>query len=419
MTRRVAVAGVLAVCVTALLVGGLAYVLVARDSRGYEDRLLVNLALHPHQLLGPRDSYLYYGQLTGVHGTVRYQTAALAGLGTLPVLPQGFRTLTLAGHTLRVFTRVLARGSILSVGVSDAPVRASLARLRKGVLIATGAGALLASLLLVLITRRALAPVRETARLADRIVSTGDLSGRVPERASDDEIASLTRSLNRMLGHLEASDAALRRLVADASHELRSPVTTLVGNLELLAEAPMSDADRHQALADARAEAGRLARLVEELLSLARADTVTVRTPVHLPTLVSEAVRGTSARLAPIPPQCAEATVQGDPTALSALLRNLIENAERHGGGSCDVTVRADPGDWVITVADHGPGIAPAEREAIFDRFHRGSGATGAPGSGLGLAIAAASARAHGGSVSLQETPGGGATFVVTLPRGW
>ncbi|WP_249010329.1 HAMP domain-containing sensor histidine kinase [Conexibacter sp. DBS9H8] len=418
MTRRVALTGVLAVCVTALLVGGLAYVLVSRDSRSYQDRLLISLAFHPRGLLSPKATYVDFGQLTTPRDTVRYQTAALASLGRLPLLPPGFRTLTVGGRTLRTFTRVLPRGSVLSVGVSDAAVRASLARLRRGVLIAMGAGALLASLLLVWITRRALAPVRETATLADRIVSTGDLSGRVPERAGDDEIASLTRSLNRMLGHLESSDAALRRLVADASHELRSPVTTLVGNLELLAEAPMSDSDRSEALADTRAEAGRLARLVEALLSLARADTVTARTPVHLPTLLEDAVRGTSARLAPVPPECTQARVEGDEIALAALVRNLVENAERYGGGGAEVTLDADREGWQITVADHGPGIPVAEREAIFDRFRRGSRAAGTPGSGLGLAIAAASARAHGGHVRIVDTPGGGATFRVTLPRG-
>jgi two-component system sensor histidine kinase MprB len=417
VTRRVAIAGVLAVCLTALVVGVIAYVLVSHNDRNYEDRVLVNDARHANTTFGPRFTYSELAQLTNATtGVVVRQTAAQAALGQLPALGHGFANVELGHHHLRTYTVKFRRRFTLTVAVSDAPVRASLARLRRGVLIAMGVGALLASLILVWITRRALAPVRDTAAVADRIVSTGDLTARVPVSGGDDEIAALATSINRMLDHLEASDVALRRLVADASHELRSPVTTLRGNLELLSRGALSDGDREGALADTHAEAERLGVLVEELLTLARADTVGADAAIPLLDVLEAAIGGTGAVLIPPPGALADATVQGDPVALRAMVRNLVENAERYGGGA-ELTLTGDR-DWLtLSVADRGPGVPMAEREAIFGRFSRGTQAAGRPGSGLGLAIVAATAHSHGGSVSVGDTPGGGATFTVRLPR--
>ncbi|MGC9221056.1 MAG: sensor histidine kinase [Solirubrobacteraceae bacterium] len=417
MTRRVALAGVAAVCLTALVVATIAYLLVQHGARTYEDRLLVQLAARPRLLLTPRANSTELAQITSPGGALRRQTAALAKLGKLPPLHRGFANVTLENRPLRVFTRLLAhRRSLLSIAVSDVAARDDLAALRRGVLIAMFAGALLASLALVTITRRALSPLRRTAEVADRIVSTGDLAARVPQAGGDDEIASLTRSLNRMLTHLEASDTALRRLVADASHELRSPVTTLRGNLELLRDARLDGADREEALRDAQAEAERLGRLVEDLLTLARVDTVNASERVVLAELVADVLAGSRARLESVPAGLAGAQVSGDTLALRTLVRNLVENAERYGGGA-EVRLAGDE-DWLeLSVADHGPGVPEADRERIFGRFTRGAGTAILPGSGLGLAIVAATAAAHGGTVSLTETPGGGATFTVRLPH--
>lgn len=416
MTRRVAAAGVLAVCLTALVVGVIAYVLVSHNARSYEDRVLVNDARRPANTF-KRFTYTELAQLSRVAtGAVVKETAALSALGQLPVLQRGYANVDLRHHHLRVYTVRFHRRLWLSVAVSDAPVRASLARLRRGVLIAMGAGALLASLILVWITRRALAPVRETAAVADSIVSTGDLTARVPQVAGDDEIARLSSSINRMLDHLESSDAALRRLVADASHELRSPVTTLRGNLELLSGGALDPEDRAEALADTRAEAERLGRLVEELLTLARADTLNPEAPIAVLPLIEQAMAATGAILIPPSDGLVGATVRGDPVALAAMIRNLVENAERYGGGA-EVTVVGDRNWLTISVVDRGPGVPPAEREAIFGRFSRGTSGAGQPGSGLGLAIVAATVRSHNGRVSVTDTAGGGATFTVTLPR--
>ena len=418
MTRRIAIAGVAAVWLTALVVAAIAYLLVAHGARTYEDRLLVQIASRPRLLLTPHSSSTELAQITSPTGALKRQTAALAALGRLPPLHLGFANVTLEHRALRVFTRRLVRRrALLSVAVSDVAAREDLGALRSGVVIAMLAGALLASLILVTITRRALSPLRHIAEVADRIVSTGDLAARVPQAGGEDEIASLTSSLNRMLTHLEASDAALRRLVADASHELRSPVTTLRGNLELLLDERLQGGDREAALQDAQAEAERLGRLVEDLLTLARVDTVGGSDRVALDELVADVLAGSpQARLEAVPASLAGVQVSGDAVALRTLVRNLVENAERYGGGA-EVRLTGDGGWLELSVADHGPGVPAADRERIFGRFTRGSGTANLPGSGLGLAIVAATAAAHGGSVSVSETPGGGATFTVRLPR--
>jgi signal transduction histidine kinase len=417
VTRRVAIAGVLSVCLTALVVGVIAYVLVSHNDRTSEDRVLVNDARHSASTFGPRFTYSELAQLTNRRtGAVARQTAALSALGQLPAPDRGFANVVIGHHHLRTYTVKFHRRFFLTLAVSDAPVRANLTRLRRGVLIAMVIGALLASLILIWITRRALAPVRESAAVADQIVSTGDLTKRVPVSGGDDEIAALSTSINRMLDHLQASDAALRRLVADASHELRSPVTTLRGNLELLSGGGLSAADRDDALADTHAEAERLGRLVEALLTLARADTVSPDASIELLAVIEAAIAGTGAVLIPPRGNPTEVTVEGDPVALRAMVRNLVENAERYGGGA-EVRLEVDRGWVVLSVVDRGPGVAAAEREAVFGRFSRGTQAAGRPGSGLGLAIVAATARSHGGAVSVEDTPGGGATFVVRLPQ--
>jgi signal transduction histidine kinase len=274
-------------------------------------------------------------------------------------------------------------------------------------------GGLLAAVALVAVTRRALAPVRSTADVADRIAQTNDLAARVPASSGTDEVARLGRSMNRMLDRLQASDAALRRFVSDASHELRSPVTTLRGNLEMLTDGTrLTVADRDAALADASAETVRLQQLVEELLTLARADA----TPATRPVAVTELFAELPPDRVAITSAAAEATIAGDLHSLRALVRNLVQNAERYAGGWV-LTAGVEQRTVELRVIDRGPGIPVAERARVFDRFARGETAQGTDGSGLGLAIVAATARSHGGGVMIEETPGGGATLVVRLPR--
>ncbi len=408
MTRRVATAGVVLVCLTALLVGGVVYLRFAADLRDQLDRELITLVARPRS---PVAGSLV--QVRGPTGRVRFESPALTRLGTIPQEAVGFTNLVLGGHRLRVYTRSLPGGRTVSAAVSRRLTFTSLSQLRREILLGMIIGSILASLALILIARRALAPVRDTAELAERITLTHNLGDRVPETTGTDEVARLTRSINRMLENLEASDQALRRLVADASHELRSPVTTLRGNLELLTGGTaLSAADRAEALVDARAETERLQQLVEDLLTLARADTAPPSELVEVRALLAEFPAATI----DVPAELLSAAVRGDPVSLRASIRNLVENAERYGGG-CELQVSSVGRDLELRVIDHGPGIPKGEQTEIFGRFRRGSTARDIPGSGLGLAIVDATVRAYGGQVSLESTPGGGSTFVVRLPR--
>lgn len=413
MTRRVAIAGVLAVCVTAVLVGGIVYVRFARDVHRSEDHQLFDLASQPRALVSRRDTTELV-QVRARSGVVRYQSSALQAIGVIPPREPGYSNANVSGHALRVYTRAFAGGLRLSVAVPTATGARSLRQLRGGILTGMVLGALLASVALVLVARRALKPVRDTAAVADRIARTNDLDARVPAAEGTDEVARLADSMNRMLDRMQASDAALRRLIADASHELRSPVTTLRGNLELLTDGtPLTAADRAAGLADARAETERLQQLVEELLTLARADSAPSGQPIVFACLLDSDLGASSVSVSPA---AVGAEVHGDPVTLRALIRNLVENAARYAGG-CSIVLDADPRRLTLRVIDHGPGIPPDERTRVFERFARGSTGAGAEGSGLGLAIVEATARAHGGDVAIEDTPGGGATLVVRLPR--
>jgi signal transduction histidine kinase len=210
-----------------------------------------------------------------------------------------------------------------------------------------------------------------------------------------------------MLATLESARASERRFLADASHELRTPIAALAGNLEY--------AQRHgidaEVLADLRHDAARLARLVDQLLLLERQDGAGgAQEPVDLAELAREAVAGIDRADTG---DLDAVRVSGDRDALARALANLIENALVHGpdGGRVRVDVRAAGGCARIAVTDDGAGPAEDERAHLFERFWRGDGAAGQPGAGLGLPIVAAIAKRHGGTVEVD-----GAMFTIDLP---
>ncbi len=268
-----------------------------------------------------------------------------------------------------------------------------------------------ATLAAALLTRRSLQPLGRLAGAAGEIEQTGDPSRRLPDPAVDDEVGQLTGVLNRMLSSLASSRAAERRFLADASHELRTPVTTLLGNVDYAA--------RHGAdpevLEDLRHDAARLARLVDSLLALERAGEVSAGfEPVRVDTVARNVIESAGPRVVPGP--LAPATVVGDPEALARALTNLVENGLVHGPAGGTVTVTVNPqtvGGPVVrlSVSDEGSGPDPERSDQLFERFWRGPEAAGRPGAGLGLSIVAAIAQAHGGSVQVQ-----GSTFTLTLP---
>jgi signal transduction histidine kinase len=257
-----------------------------------------------------------------------------------------------------------------------------------------------------------LRPLRRLADAAGEIERTADVSSRLPEAGAPDEIGQLTGVLNRMLASLESARAGERRFLADASHELRTPVTTLLGNVEFAA--------RHGAnpevLEELQRDARRLARLVDDLLVLERAGgVVDVGGEVDLGVVASEVVGAHDGRVV-FSGRGGPVLVRGDASELRRAVENLVENALVHGPDSGVVTVSvsvsaADAGRVLLTVRDEGPGPDPGDYDRLFERFWRGPGASARPGSGLGLSIVAAIAARHGGAVRVE-----GSAFTLDLP---
>jgi len=268
---------------------------------------------------------------------------------------------------------------------------------------------------------RALAPV-EAIRTTVEGVSAADLSGRVPVPVTDDEVARLSETMNHMLDRLEQAQSRQRRFVADASHELRSPVATIRQHAEVAREHPRRMP--RQVLADTvLAEALRLQGLVDDLLLLARTDEHTValrRRPLDLDDIVLDEVRrlDTMTSLQVDATGVSAAAVDGDPNALRRVVRNLLDNASRHAAGRVGVALGEHAGRVKFVVEDDGPGVSPEERARVFERFVRldDARARDAGGSGLGLAIVAELVAAHDGAVTIGEAAIGGARIEVTLP---
>ena len=267
---------------------------------------------------------------------------------------------------------------------------------------------------------RALAPVEAIRREVDEI-SAAQLHRRVPQPDADDEIGRLAATMNRMLARLEDARNSQHRFVSDASHELRSPITTIRQHAEVALAHP--DGTTTEELAEVvLAEELRLQRLVEDLLLLARADehVPPPRAPVDLDDLAFEEAgrlrSTTSLRVDTSAVQAAR--VYGNADALARVLRNLGENAARYAAGRIDITPTDRGSDVLLTVDDDGPGIPETERIRVLQRFVRldESRSRGDGGSGLGLAIVDEVVRAHHGTVSISRSPLGGARIEVTLP---
>ncbi|MFF9653485.1 sensor histidine kinase [Streptomyces sp. NPDC014622] len=269
-----------------------------------------------------------------------------------------------------------------------------------------------------LVTRRALRPVEGIRREMAAITASEDVSRRVPEPGSRDEIARLARTTNETLTALEASVERQRRFVADASHELRSPIASLRTQLEVGAAHPeLLD------LPGAVADTVRLQALAADLLLLARLDAGERpgRTTLDLGVLVHEEVsQRTGDRIAPtvrVPdPDGLEATDSRG--QLARAIGNLLDNAERHAEHAVTVSVRRERGGVAVAVTDDGAGVPPNERERVFERFVRLDDARSRDegGAGLGLAIARDVAVRHGGRLTVGDAPEGGACFELWLP---
>ncbi|MDJ0462294.1 HAMP domain-containing sensor histidine kinase [Streptomyces sp. H27-C3] len=266
-----------------------------------------------------------------------------------------------------------------------------------------------------LVTRRALRPVEGIRKEMSAITASEDLSRRVPEPDAHDEVARLARTTNETLGALEASVERQRRFVADASHELRSPIASLRTQLEV--------GSAHPELLDVEGavrDTVRLQAVAADLLLLARLDAGERpgRAHVDVGLLVREEVSQRSDRLPVMVKVTDGLEVAGSRGQLARVLGNLLDNAQRHARGSVDVWVHGDLGDVLLRVADDGAGIPAAERERVFERFVRLDDARSRDegGAGLGLAIARDVALRHGGTLTVSEGERGGALFALRLP---
>ena len=309
------------------------------------------------------------------------------------------------------------------VAVSREPLDLTLNAIITVLATALAAAAGLAGFLASHISRRLTRPLERIAEAAQTVDEP--TSERIPEVSNDREVRRLVRLLNEMLGRLESAFAIQRRFVADASHEMRSPLSNLRATIEVALRHPRSTGEYQATLAVALAEIERLARLVQGLLTLSRAGAG--RLLIHqrvtdLDALAERALEVHGARAAARDVQLrlesdGPVSVIGDPDQLREVIDNLLDNALRMApaGTTVRVRVRRQDGRSALEVEDHGPGLAPEEQAEVFAPFARGRGEPG-DGAGLGLAIARAIAEAHGGALGLRSTPGAGATFTLELP---
>jgi two-component system, OmpR family, sensor histidine kinase MprB len=270
------------------------------------------------------------------------------------------------------------------------------------------------------VTRTAAAPVARLSDAAERVTETGDLSLRIDEPGTDDEIGRLAARFNAMMAALEGSVAAQRQLVADASHELRTPLTSVRTNIDLLASGRVDDpGEREALLADVRTQLEELTTIVNDVVELARGS----EQPLAFDDLRLDEVVGADVerfeRGAPafsVDTDLQPSVVTGDAVRISRAVRNMLDNAAKWAppGSAIEVGVVGS----TVSVRDHGPGFDEQDLPHVFDRFYRATSARGMTGSGLGLAIVRQVAEAHGGRAVAENAPDGGAIVRLELPQG-
>lgn len=319
------------------------------------------------------------------------------------------------------------RSTLLVGATARADIEASTAAVRRALMVTVPLALMAFALMTWWALGRAFRPVTTMARRVGDI-STSSLDQRVPVPAGNDEVVELATVMNAMLDRLERGDERQRAFAADASHELRSPLTTIRAAAELIARRP--DDPRADVLAaDVVAEADRMETLIDDLLELARSDAPGVdgRPIVDLRAIARDVVAaavptGVAIELV----GASAAPVRGDAAQLARAIRNLVDNARRHARSEVHVEVHVDgagagAGDLVVVrVDDDGEGVPVADRERVFERFTRldAGRSRDEGGAGLGLSLVRAIVAGHHGSVVIDSSPLGGAAVIVSLPRG-
>lgn len=370
-------------------------------------------------------------QIIAADGTVAFRSDGAPDTPLLPV--SAFSTTIRTGvsddaspdNDMRISgqTAVTATGRYtVIVGGGSESAEATVATVAMLLAIAAPAISAVAGVVSFRLTKRSLRSV-EAIRSRVSEITAAELAERVPVPAQNDEISALARTMNAMLARIEAAHAAQRRFVGDASHELRSPLATIITALDVAQDYPetLDDELRSGTLVP---EARRMQALVNDLLLLAKADEGAL--PLHRDTIdvdalaEAEAIRLRRDTDLAVVLSIEETTITGDMNGVSRVIRNLVDNAAHHASSLIGIDVHRHGTSVTLVVADDGPGIPETDRARVFDRFVRldTDRSRDGGGTGLGLPIVAEIVNAHGGSVTIDERPGGGTRVTVVLPSG-
>lgn len=448
-TLRARLAAVLAVTVAfvVLVVAGVTYLLVVHQLERGQDVALLREATRIQRLVDSNASDLASGSATCEYASepacsrvVAPDAPAESGTSPMRVTGQAravasgrssseYYTVTAATGRVRVVALPVRRsdaapdGGAVLVGVPTSIVDRTAARVGTALLVLGIVGIVLSGGIGVAVATIGLRPVRALAASVDRVARSRNPRDGTLRSDRDDELGRLSRSFDSMLEQLADAQTAQTQLIADASHELRSPLTSLRTNLALLDRGGAVDPERRALLRrSVDDELTSLQLLVDDLVDLARgAERETDVFDVDLARLFRSAAltagrHWPSARIRVDAPTAV--IVEGSEERLGRLASVLLDNAGKYGGvGDVEVAIRVDEsGAARILVSDRGPGIAEEDRTRVFDRFYRSGAARSHPGSGLGLAIAHQIVIAHGGAIAAEPRGGGGTRIVVRLP---
>jgi two-component system, OmpR family, sensor histidine kinase MprB len=350
--------------------------------------------------------------------TGSYEIPATPAIKALAASGQGqfYTDMRVKGIHIRVLATGIGPGGALGVALPLTTVDNALSHQAVLLLVIGGAGILLAALLGFLVARSALAPIARFTRQTESIAAKPEsIEHERVDVIGSDELARLARTFNHTLDALERSVEAQRNLVADASHELRTPIATIRANIQLMRDEDLlSPEDRAALRADVIEELDELTALVGDVVELARGTKPSGEYgDVRLDAIVRDAVERARRRSPGLTfQQVIEPTlVRGEPTRIARAVTNLLDNASKWSPdeGVVEVTLH----DGTVTVRDHGPGFNEEDLPFLFDRFHRAKEARSKPGSGLGLAIVRQAAEAHGGFAEAFNALDGGAVLTV------
>ncbi len=344
---------------------------------------------------------------------------------------RAFRTVTMAGRPYLIEDRLLRSGPfsvVVHVAESLDELNRTFAETSRTIVLILIVAAILVVALSVLVAARAIEPIERLSR-GMREIGSERLDQRLPGAQRGDEIGELTRSFNDLLARLQEAFAREHQFIADASHELKTPLTSINSNAQLLLRwGDRDQAIRRESLETIQHESAALAEMVNGMLMLAKADRgdAIPKEPVSLSLVAQEALRNIASRAAekhlalefdaPNP----SPIVEGDAHLLRQLVSNLVDNAIKFTSeGAVSVHIGEDESTAWIDVADTGPGVSDDELAHIFERFYRADKARSrdVPGIGLGLAIVRSIARVHGGEIEAQRASSGGAVFRARFPK--